>query len=1006
VLGANLMIASEIRVLHIDDDTSFLEISKELLKDEAFNVETAASVGEALQKIKDGAQYDVIISDYDMPYKNGLDFLKELRATNTEIPFILFTGKGREEIVVQALNLGVDRYIDKHGDPAVVYTELSAAVRQLYDKTQATRKLWESEERFKKMVTNSKDLIMLTQTDGVILYLSPSCTEIIGYAPEELIGTAPWVIHPEDTERAKQVFIKSLTIPESGEIEYRAITKQGQTKWLHHSYAQIIEKDKICQIISVIKDITENKKAEDALKASEIKFSAAFHSSGAALCFSRFSDGLIIDANESFMDLFGYTREELVGKTVTSLGLYADILDREKIVKQALNNKPIKNIEIAGRRKDGTLTTNLFSTKVVHLNGTKYFLTTLIDITSLKKAQATLTLRQKELETFTGLVPNAVTVTDADGKIIYINDLAGKGYGIPQDQIIGMNVANFIIECEREETINYLKTAATGDHVVSKIFHGRRSSGEVFPVDGTAKAIHDEAGNTVGFMIITRDISEKISEEKRINELLSESKKDAARLKESEERYRFVAEHANDIITVTDINGVFKYISPSVKRVLGLEPSDLIGKMSILQLLPPQIISDSNPKMSQLVKTGKLPPLQFPFETPQGKVWLETNINIIHNEAGEITFTAISRDITQRKIIEDQLLESEERYRFVAECAQDLITVTDMNENFLYISPSAEYIIGYKPEVMMQKHHVFDFFHPADIAPFRSHVRALLVKENQPPIEYRFLTKDGRYIWLEAKISVVKEAVGKTKFIGISRDITTSKKNKEQLDEALTQAELLLEKLSVVGGFIRHDVRNKLTNITNILYLARKHANGNHGMLAQIENVNSIVSNVVSILDFSQKYEAVGSQGLSWIKLEDYVKNACSLFVNLKIPVTTQNLNFQVLADSALTEIFHNLIDNSIKYGGEPLSEIKIRTQTVDNGDLCIIYDDNGEGIDPKIKPKLFNKGVGKGTGLGLYLIQRICDVYCWSITEEGTPGQGARFVLVVPQQNVKPLEN
>jgi signal transduction histidine kinase len=117
-------------------------------------------------------------------------------------------------------------------------------------------------------------------------------------------------------------------------------------------------------------------------------------------------------------------------------------------------------------------------------------------------------------------------------------------------------------------------------------------------------------------------------------------------------------------------------------------------------------------------------------------------------------------------------------------------------------------------------------------------------------------------------------------------------------------------------------------------------------------------------------------------------------------------LNFEVLADSALTEIFHNLLDNSIKYSGEHLSEIKISTQKAENSDLCIIYEDNGEGIDPMIKPMLFNKGAGKGTGLGLYLIQRICDVYCWSISEEGEPGQGAKFVLVVPQQNVKPLKS
>ena len=512
------MNAQKIRVLHVDDDNSILAITKSILESEGtFKVETATSADEALTKIKN-CVYDVVISDYEMPIKSGLDFLKVLKKSKNSTPFILFTGKGREEIIVEALNLGTDRYIDKHGDPEAVYTELSAAIRQLYEKSQAAHKLWESEERFKTIVTNMKDIILLTQVNGTALYISPSVKEVLGYEPSEIIGTRPWgKVYSEDAERMRKVADQLLTIIGfSGFSEYRLVGKQGQIRWVNHTYSQIIENGKIHQIVSVIKDITENKKAEDALKESGIKFSAAFHSSGAALCFSRVSDGLLIDANESFMDLFGYKYDEIIGKTVTSLGLYGNINDRENIVKKSLANKPIKNLELKGRRKDGIIVTNLFSTKLVNLKGEQYLLSTIIDISSLRKTQATLTLRQKELEAFMGLVPNAITVTDLTGKIIYVNELAGKGYGIPKDQLVGMNVSDFIIESEREYTINNLKTGTTGNNVVSQIFHGRRSNGEVFAVDGAAKAIRDEVGNAVGFMIITRDISEKLSKENRI----------------------------------------------------------------------------------------------------------------------------------------------------------------------------------------------------------------------------------------------------------------------------------------------------------------------------------------------------------------------------------------------------------------------------------------------------------------------------------------------------------
>ncbi len=110
-----------IRVLHVDDNDDFLIISKRFLERQgSFQIETASSVKEALQKIKQ-KKYDVIISDYQMPEMNGLDLLKELRAGENDVPFILFTGEGKEEIAIEALNFGAYRYFNKNGTPEIVY---------------------------------------------------------------------------------------------------------------------------------------------------------------------------------------------------------------------------------------------------------------------------------------------------------------------------------------------------------------------------------------------------------------------------------------------------------------------------------------------------------------------------------------------------------------------------------------------------------------------------------------------------------------------------------------------------------------------------------------------------------------------------------------------------------------------------------------------------------------------------------------------------------------------
>jgi DNA-binding response OmpR family regulator len=117
-----------LHILHVDDDASFLKTSKKVLElDNNFNVDTATSVDEAFCKLKT-QHYDAIVSDYEMPQKNGLDFLKELREQKNDIVFIIFTDNGTEEIVIRAINLGANYYIDKSRASETIYCELKNAI--------------------------------------------------------------------------------------------------------------------------------------------------------------------------------------------------------------------------------------------------------------------------------------------------------------------------------------------------------------------------------------------------------------------------------------------------------------------------------------------------------------------------------------------------------------------------------------------------------------------------------------------------------------------------------------------------------------------------------------------------------------------------------------------------------------------------------------------------------------------------------------------------------------
>ncbi|MDP3395580.1 MAG: hybrid sensor histidine kinase/response regulator [Methanoregula sp.] len=148
-----------IRVLYVDDEPSLLDIGKLFLEmDGTFAVDTFTSVSEALTQLK-MERYDAILSDYQMPEMDGITFLKQIRASQNRTPFIIFTGRGREDVVIEALNNGADFYIQKGGEPKSQYAELSNKIRYAVSKKHSEEALGESELLEKEMEYHEKELM-------------------------------------------------------------------------------------------------------------------------------------------------------------------------------------------------------------------------------------------------------------------------------------------------------------------------------------------------------------------------------------------------------------------------------------------------------------------------------------------------------------------------------------------------------------------------------------------------------------------------------------------------------------------------------------------------------------------------------------------------------------------------------------------------------------------------------------------------------------------------------
>jgi PAS domain S-box-containing protein len=196
-----------ISILYVDDDRALLEITKLFLEGTGeYHVDTAESVHRALDILQHRI-YDAIISDYQMPELNGIDFLRILRIKYPKLPFILFTGKDRDEIAIATFENGADYYHQKGGNPEVQYAELSHKIRKSVAHYQTELAMRKSGHLLRQQIQNTSDFLRIFDTDGRVIHDAPSTSTLLGYPENFFIGkNVDPFIHPEDLMPAITAF--------------------------------------------------------------------------------------------------------------------------------------------------------------------------------------------------------------------------------------------------------------------------------------------------------------------------------------------------------------------------------------------------------------------------------------------------------------------------------------------------------------------------------------------------------------------------------------------------------------------------------------------------------------------------------------------------------------------------------------------------------------------------------------------------------------------------------
>jgi PAS domain S-box-containing protein len=253
-----------INALVVDDEAALLDIAKVFIEESGeIQVDSATSAAEALDKLAQG-RYDVIVSDYQMPDINGIDFLQRLKAAGSSIPFILFTGKGREDVAIEALNTGADFYLQKGGDPNTQFAELINLMRRSVEQKRAMETARDTEEIYEKLFKENKAAMFLADpVTGVIADANQAAVDFFGYTPEEILAKSMEELAPSDVTDLKDMVMSQ--VEKGSTFATRAMLKSGKVR----------DVDVYCGMIrvhgnnlgyAILHDVTQRNQAENGLR--------------------------------------------------------------------------------------------------------------------------------------------------------------------------------------------------------------------------------------------------------------------------------------------------------------------------------------------------------------------------------------------------------------------------------------------------------------------------------------------------------------------------------------------------------------------------------------------------------------------------------------------------------------------------------------------------------------------------------------------------------------------
>jgi len=931
----------------------------------------------------------------------------------------------RKDGTTITLEISASLMRDKKGEP-VGFRGIS---RDITERKQAEETLRQSEERYRTILETMQDAYFEVDLAGRFTFVNDAQCRITGSPRERLIGMSNRQYTDETT--AKTLYEIFHEIYRTGEpvtaFAFEYIKRDG-TKAFNELSASLIRnaQGKPIGFRGISRDVTERKRSEEALRKSEEKYRTILESIAEGY-FENDLHGNLTFVNNSLLEIYGYTRDELLKLN------YRQFMDEENVQKvfQAYNKayttgKPEKEIQYEIIRKDGTRRYLDNSVSPVRsADGTTVgFRGIARDITERKKVEEALRQSEEKYRTILASIEDGYAEFDLQGKITFFNNALPQILGYPTDELKNLDYKNRqYMEKEDAEKVyeTFTEVYATGKPRRGFQYGIITQDGTKRYLEGYISLRKDADNQPVGFQGLARDITERKQAEEQ--------------LRQSEERYRSILDILGDAYTEMDLAGHTTYINKESFKFLEYPEEEFVG-MSYKDYTTPENAKKLFEIYNKVYKTGE--PARFVEHKLLAKDGttriVESTVELRRDKAGKpIGFRTITRNITQKKQIEEALRKSEERYRGILENMQEAYYETDFAGHLAFVNDAICQHLGYSKEELIGKKS--RYFQDEINAQKITQAFTGIHRTGEPvkAVEAEYIRKDGTKGTYELSASLIKDAQGKPiGFRGVSRDVTERKKAEEQLKRYAAELERSNEEVKNFAYIVSHDLRVPLVNLKGYTSELRSAlgvigANFDAALPHLIDEKRSevamalhedvpealeFITNSVSRMDsFINSILILSRLGRQDLKPEPVDMNALvkTAFETMSHQIQERGIEVHVgslphvVADrTAMEQIVGNILSNAVKY---PDSSRPCRIEVaaeVNNGETIFTIRDTGRGIAQEDMHKVFapfrraGKQDTQGEGMGLSYVQTLVRRHGGRIWCESELGKGTTFAFTI----------